>query len=135
LRYISPSFGKLVAIEQQLEGKYRACHTTLLHHNEEIAFYRGQDWEKDRLNDTFKTLINHSKSVVLKRLYMGTFDSMLTKYGAVLVGYTIVGLPVFGPGREKYLASVGHDASAITRDYVRNSGLLINLAKVPFKPS
>jgi len=61
---------------------------------------------------------------------MGTFDSLLTKYGAVLVGYTIVGLPVFGPGREEYLAKVGHDPSAITRDYVRNSALLINLAKV-----
>lgn len=129
LRYISPSFGNLVAIEQQLEGKYRSCHTTLLHHNEEIAFYRGQDWEKTRLNQSFKTLIDHSKSVVLKRLYMGTFDSLLTKYGAVLVGYTIVGLPVFGPGREEYLAKVGHDPSAITRDYVRNSALLINLAK------
>lgn len=60
---------------------------------------------------------------------MGTFDSLLTKYGAVMVGYTIVGLPVFGPGSKEYLKSVSNDASAITRDYVRNSSLLINLAK------
>jgi ATP-binding cassette subfamily D (ALD) protein 3 len=46
-----------------------------------------------------------------------------------MVGYTVVGLPVFGPGSEKYLASVSHDSSLITRDYVRNSSLLINLAK------
>jgi ATP-binding cassette subfamily D (ALD) protein 3 len=31
---------------------------------------------------------------------MGVIDSMLVKYGAVLVGYAIVGLPVFGPGSE-----------------------------------
>ena len=31
---------------------------------------------------------------------MGIFDSMLVKYGAVMVGYTVVGLPVFGPNRE-----------------------------------
>ena len=31
---------------------------------------------------------------------MGVFDSMLTKYGAVMVGYAVVGLPVFGPNRE-----------------------------------
>ena len=31
---------------------------------------------------------------------MGFFDSMLVKYGAVLVGYAVVGLPVFGPGKE-----------------------------------
>lgn len=46
-----------------------------------------------------------------------------------MVGYTIVGLPVFGPGREKYLASISDDPSQITNDYVRNSSLLINLAK------
>lgn len=54
---------------------------------------------------------------------------MLVKYGAVMVGYAVVGLPVFGPGAEEYLKKVGTDPSAITRDYVRNSSLLINLAK------
>ena len=54
---------------------------------------------------------------------------MLVKYGAVMVGYAVVGLPVFGPGKQKYLARVGNDPSVITRDYVRNSSLLINLAK------
>lgn len=68
--------------------------------------------------------------VNLKRLFMGTFDSMLVKYGAVMVGYSVVGLPVFGPGSKEYLASISNDPSAITRDYVRNSSLLINLAKV-----
>ena len=60
---------------------------------------------------------------------MGTFDSMLVKYGAVMVGYAILGLPVFGPGSEEYLLKIGSDPSVITRDYVRNSSLLINLAK------
>jgi|SaaInl33SG_5_DNA_1037386.scaffolds.fasta_scaffold06060_2 ATP-binding cassette subfamily D (ALD) protein 3 len=60
---------------------------------------------------------------------MGIFDSMLVKYGAVMIGYTVVGLPVFGPGREKYLESIKDDPNRITKDYVRNSSLLINLAK------
>ena len=46
-----------------------------------------------------------------------------------MVGYTVVGLPVFGPGREKYLKSINNDPTKITKDYVRNSSLLINLAK------
>lgn len=58
---------------------------------------------------------------------MGIFDEFMVKYGAVLVGYAVVGLPVFGPGSEIYLAHIGSDSSEITRDYVRNSGLLINL--------
>ena len=73
--------------------------------------------------------MKHSENIMHKKLYMGVFDSMLVKYGAVMVGYAVVGLPVFGPGKEKYLARVGTDPSAITRDYVRNSSLLINLAK------
>ena len=60
---------------------------------------------------------------------MGVFDSMLVKYGASLLGYAVVGLPVFGPGSKEYLAKIGNDPSAITRDYIRNSSLLINLAK------
>jgi ATP-binding cassette subfamily D (ALD) protein 3 len=60
---------------------------------------------------------------------MGIYDSMLVKYGAVMVGYAILGLPVFGPGKEKYLKAVGNDTGRITKDYIRNSSLLINLAK------
>jgi len=129
LRILSPAFGRLTAIEQQLEGSYRACHTDLVHHSEEIAFYRGQSWEKTRLNNSFKELTTHSRSVALRRLYMGSFDAMLTKYGAVLVGYAVLGIPVFGAKKEDYLSKVQGDASAITRDYIRNSSLLINLAK------
>lgn len=68
-----------------------------------------------------------------KRLFMGCFDTFLVKYGAVLIGYFLLGLPVFGPGHEEYLKKVGTDASSITRDYIRNSSLLINLAKVNFE--
>ena len=63
------------------------------------------------------------------RFYMGIFDSMVTRYGAVLVGYTILGLPVFGADSEKYISAAAGDASKVTRDYVRNSALLISLAK------
>jgi len=63
------------------------------------------------------------------RLFMGIFDGLLVKYGAVMSGYGIMGLPVFGSNREAYLKRIGNDKSAITRDYVSNSSLLINLAK------
>ena len=100
-----------------------------MNHSEEVAFYNGSDWEKKHINDKFLELINHIKFVLYKRFMMGIFDSMLVKYGAVMIGYTVVGLPVFGPNREKYLESVGNDPTRITKDYVRNSSLLINLAK------
>jgi ATP-binding cassette subfamily D (ALD) protein 3 len=63
---------------------------------------------------------------------MGVFDSMLVKYGAVMIGYTILGLPVFKSNGNIYKkkGKEGPNASIIAKDYIRNSSLLINLAKV-----
>jgi ATP-binding cassette subfamily D (ALD) protein 3 len=44
LKIISPAFGKLTAIQQRLEGDYRAAQTGIVHHAEEIAFYKGNKW-------------------------------------------------------------------------------------------
>ena len=77
----------------------------------------------------FDELINHIKYVLYKRFWMGIMDSLLVKYGAVMIGYTVVGLPVFGPNSKAYIESVKGDGTKITKDYVRNSSLLINLAK------
>lgn len=127
LTFVSPSFGKAYAQEQRLEGDYRACHTDLVNHAEEVAFFRGNKWEKKRVNQSYEKLINHTLTIMNKRLFMGCFDSVLVKYGATVVGYIIIALPVFGSHKDEYLKKVGTDASTLTRDYVRNSSLLIDL--------
>lgn len=129
IKVITPAFGKLTAIQQKIEGEYRAKQTDLLNHSEEIAFYNGSDWEKRQINDKFTELLNHIKFVLHKRFMMGIFDTVLVKYGAVAVGYSICGLPVFGPGKEEYLKRINNDTNVITKDYVRNSTLFINLSK------
>lgn len=129
IRYISPPFGLLTAQEQQNEGLYRACQSDLVNHAEEIAFYRGNNWEKDRINKTLMVIVRHINTILSKRFFMGTFDSMLVKYGATMVAYAVLGLPVFGPNKTKYISSKGVNTGNITRDYIRNSSLLINLAK------
>jgi ATP-binding cassette subfamily D (ALD) protein 3 len=129
IRLISPAFGKLVAIQQKLEGEYRGVHNDLIVHSEEVAFLKGIEWEKKKIDKKYDQLINHNKHVLHKKFQMGVIDSMLVKYGAVMSGYAAVGMPVFGRHREAYLASIKNDPKIITKDYVRNSGLLINLAK------
>ena len=54
---------------------------------------------------------------------------MMMKYGANVMGYIILGLPMFGRRKTDYLKSTGQDFSSITKDYVRNMGLLLNLSK------
>ena len=109
IKLISPPFGRLTAAEQRLEGEYRSLHTELLAHSEEIAFYNGADWERTNIDKGFYRLYSHINYVLGKRFLMGIYDSMLVKYGAVMVGYTVVGLPVFGPNSEEYLKQYGDD--------------------------
>lgn len=47
IKYISPAFGKMTAIEQSLEGDYRSLHSELINHSEQIAFYKGAQWEQN----------------------------------------------------------------------------------------
>lgn len=119
----------MTAKEQKLEGEYRSKHNELINHAEEVAFYNGAAWEKSKINIKFGELYTHILSVLYRRFLMGIYDSMLVKYGALFVGYAILGLPVFGPRSEEYLKTIGDDESKITKDYVRNTSLLINLAK------
>jgi ATP-binding cassette subfamily D (ALD) protein 3 len=67
IRAISPAFGKLTAIQQKIEGEYRAKHSDLLNHSEEVAFYNGSEWEKKKINEKFNELMNHVKYVLYKR--------------------------------------------------------------------
>jgi len=59
---------------------------------------------------------------------MGIFDNMLVKYGSVIVGYGVLGMPVFGSNVDQSKLET-LDPAKLTKDYVRNSSLLINLSK------
>ena len=129
MRYVSPAFGRMRATEQILEGEYRKAHSDLIYWSEEIAFQRGGDWERNKINKTYNMLTSHFKEIISQKLWMGTYDSMMVKYGATLCGFCVLGIPVFGQGSGAYLERMKSDPSGITRDYIKNSSLLINLSK------
>lgn len=61
---------------------------------------------------------------------MGTIDNMIIRYASNIMGYTILGLPVFGNQViSSKIAAPKRDSSSLTGDYIRNSSLLINLSK------
>jgi len=133
LRAIMPPFAKLTAEQQKLEGDFRYAHSRVINYAEEIAFFAGNKREKSYLNAAFDRLYVHSKSIFTKQATLGVFDSWLVKYGATMIGYAVVAVPVFGAlGAQTYGANAGSSddsKSSITRDYVRNSHILINLAR------
>jgi len=57
------------------------------------------------------------------KLYMGTIDNLILKYASNIMGYSILGLPVFGNQviSKKIAAPKKGDASGLTGDYIRNS--------------
>lgn len=126
IRLISPPFGTLAAITQRLEGDFRSSHHRLIIRSEEIAFYGGHDREKQMLNEQYMRLENHTKYVLNQQFGMKAFNGFLQKYGSVMCGYAVLGLPVFGTKRG---VSINKNTSDITHDYIRNSSLLINLSK------
>jgi ATP-binding cassette subfamily D (ALD) protein 3 len=77
IKTISPAFSKMYAQELRLEGQYRQCHSDILAHSEEIAFYNGHDWEKAKMERRFSMLLKHARVILHKRMLMGILDSML----------------------------------------------------------
>ena len=48
LKFVMPSFGRLTAQQQDLEGLFRSTHSGVLAHAEEIAFHSGGPRERER---------------------------------------------------------------------------------------
>lgn len=125
----SEPLSKVIHSHPVLEGEYRKSHTDLIYWSEEIAFQDGADWEKNRINKIYSKVYAHAKEILEQKLWMGTFDSLMVKYGATLCGYAVLAIPVFGAQSGQYLSKMQTDPSGITRDYIRNSTLLINMSK------
>lgn len=95
LRAVQPPFGQLAADEQRLEGEYRLHHSRLIVHSEEIAFFGGGGREKQYINRAFDNVVAHLRKLFAARWRNGFIDSILVKYLATIVGYSIVSIPVF----------------------------------------
>ena len=124
IKLISPPMGLLTSMQQNYEGEFRSEHSSIKTFSQEIAFLNGARWEKQSLKNKFKFLYDNSKDILLKRLYLGVFDSLMVRYGATLVGYFVLASPSFAnfEGAQKSM-------NDLTSDYIRNGSLMINLAK------
>jgi ATP-binding cassette subfamily D (ALD) protein 3 len=122
-RFLMPAFGKLTARESELEGDYRMAHQRLITNSEEIAFYDGSKREKEIISRLFMGVYHHANYFNHLKFLVGIFDEFLVKYGASIIGYVILALPII-QGR------TGSKTTAdLTGDFVRNRQLLISLAK------
>ncbi|KAI8992395.1 ABC transporter transmembrane region 2-domain-containing protein [Pilobolus umbonatus] len=97
LRAVTPSFGKLAAIEAKLEGDFRSAHTRLITNAEEIAFYNGAELEHSIINKAYLKLVKHINSIYNIRISYNMFEDFLIKYAWSAFGLLMCAIPVFTP--------------------------------------
>ena len=123
LRLISPPFGKITSVEQQLEGKYRFAHSRVITHSEEIAFYQGAERERQILNGAFEQVAKHLKYTHKLRFFNGIFDSVLVKYCATQLAYILLSQLAFQQSDSQI------NPTRLMEMYSKNSSYLVNLSQ------
>nr|CAD1833672.1 unnamed protein product [Ananas comosus var. bracteatus] len=106
IRNFSPSFGKLMSKEQQLDGDYRQLHSR----------------EASHIKQQFKTLIHHLNLVLHEHWWFGMIQDFLLKYLGATVGVVLIIEPFFAGnlrpdsstiGRAEMLSNIRYHTSVI----------------------
>jgi len=118
--------GKFTVNEQRLEGEYRYVNSRLITNSEEIAFYNGNDKEKETVTKSFFNLFDHLTDFLKFRFRMGIVDDIVAKYIATTIGYMIVSRPFMDMGHEKFKTAT---QAELLEDYYRSGRMLVRLAQ------
>ncbi|KPA81144.1 glycosomal transporter (GAT2) putative (GAT2) [Leptomonas pyrrhocoris] len=113
-----PNFAQLVAVSQQKEGNLRTKQYQLINHAEEIAFYNGEDIEREQTGRLLRSLIRHEYKIKRFKFMSGFSDNLLIKYGASLVGYLVCSLVAYD---QRNLMSKGE----LTQMFLQNVQLYV----------
>ncbi|XP_019861390.1 PREDICTED: ATP-binding cassette sub-family D member 3-like [Amphimedon queenslandica] len=107
--------GRMTVKEQQLEGTLRYVNSRVITNSEEISFYQGNNRERLTIEETFKHLVKHLRSVIHFRFAMGFIDNLTAKYFATVVGYMVVSRPFLNLSHPRHLSSTHHQIMLVGR--------------------
>ncbi|CAO3622499.1 unnamed protein product [Cunninghamella blakesleeana] len=122
MRKYTPSFGKMVAEEQRLEGEFRFRHSRIIDNSEEIALFEGQQIEKTILDKSYYALIRHVNRIFRLRVPHGMLEDFIIKYFWGACGLLLCSVPVFFKIDGIDVGSVG----SRTEGFVTNRRLLMS---------
>lgn len=129
LRAVSPSFGKLAAMEAKLEGNFYNAHSRLIINAEEVAFYNGASTEESILRRSYQQLKRHIKSILRARVAYNSMEDFVLKYTWSACGYILMAVPAFA-AREAAgdKASTSPAIAEQTEGYISNRRIMLALA-------
>lgn len=95
VKAVTPPFGTYAAHEATLEGELRFTHSRLLENAEEVALYRGQEFEKNVIERGYFALVKHANRVLGIRVWHGMAEEGIIKWLWGSMGLCICAIPVF----------------------------------------
>ncbi|KAI8337052.1 ABC transporter transmembrane region 2-domain-containing protein [Chlamydoabsidia padenii] len=122
MRKYTPSFGKMVAEEQRLEGEFRFRHSRIIENSEEIALFEGQEIEKTVLDKSYYALIRHVNRIFRMRVPHSMLEDFVIKYFWGACGLILCSVPVFVKLEGMGLGSVG----TRTEGFITNRRMLMS---------
>ncbi|KIO02384.1 hypothetical protein M404DRAFT_147834 [Pisolithus tinctorius Marx 270] len=122
LRVLSPSFGTYTAQSAALAGNLRHGHSRLVEFAEEIAFFGGQETERELLEREYITLVRHEEEVMNKRWWYACAEEGIIKWLWGSFGLIICAIPVFF----KFPGAAHVDLGGRTEGFVTNRRLLLS---------
>ncbi|TFY56558.1 hypothetical protein EVJ58_g7566 [Rhodofomes roseus] len=133
LRAATPAFGRLAAVEAQLEGEYRAGMGRVDRESEEIA---GGLRERSILWKAYLRLIRHVNSIYKIRIAYEWTEDFVIKYLWSAAGYCLISIPVFLTRRRHVGVQAGiptvsrpnDEVANRTETYISSRRLLLSLA-------
>ncbi|XP_062992108.1 ATP-binding cassette sub-family D member 3 isoform X3 [Elgaria multicarinata webbii] len=118
--------GKMTITEQKYEGEYRFVNSRLITNSEEIAFYNGNQREKQTIHKAFHKLVEHLHNFILFRFTMGFIDTIIAKYLATVVGYLVVSRPFLNLSHPRHQNS---SHAELLEDYYQSGRMLLRMSQ------
>lgn len=104
MRFIIPNFRALKKEEFNLEGRFKFVHNRLVTHTESVAFFGGDEVEKEIANNRLKQLENHIEGTYWKTLRFNIFNNFSIKQMPDIVAFYL---------RMQYALMYQNDASVM----------------------
>ena len=103
------------------QGLYRNSQSLISEFSEEIAFSKGVEWERANSEKIEKELIANTNNLIHKKFLMKTINSIISKYGALIVAQFVMSLPAF--------TSNSRPSAILAKDYIKTSSYFVNISK------
>lgn len=80
VRAVTPSFGTYTAQSAALSGSLRHSHSRLAEFAEEVAFFGGEETEKEIIEKEYVTLVRHEEKVMARRWWYSCAEEGIMKW-------------------------------------------------------